>query len=56
MIKWILVGFVSLSIVLSISYVITMKDSDSEKMAKRIPLTMPSDSHTGEKSQYKNPI
>lgn len=54
-IKWILSGFVSLIIILSISYVITRKDSDSEKMDDPIPITMQSDRHMGEKNPYKKP-
>lgn len=53
--KWLLSGFVSLIIIFSTSYVITRKDSDSEKMANRMPMTMPSDSSTGEKNAPKKP-
>jgi len=47
------VGFISLSIFLSISYVITRKDSDREKILKRIPLNLPGDRHTGESNRYQ---
>jgi len=49
------VGFVSLGIFLSISYVITKKDSDSEKRSKRVPLNLPGNRHTGERNRYQEP-
>lgn len=54
-IKWILPGFVSLIIILSISYVVTSKDSDSEKMANIIQVPMPSDNHMGGKNTHTEP-
>jgi hypothetical protein len=54
-IKFVLVGFVSLSLILSIYYVITMNNSDSEKMVMSTPLITPSNSHTGEKRQDFKP-